>query len=161
MFTIRPVTEQDVPFLWEMLYESLYVPDGQAPISRNMILEPFLSKYVEGWGRNGDLGFVAVNKEGHSVGSITARYYSEENKGFGYVRDDIPELGMALRADYRGKGIGKALMIALIHELKANGVEGVSLSVDPGNLPAARLYRSFGFQEVGVVGTSVTMVAYL
>jgi len=34
-------------------------------------------------------------------------------------------------------------------------------SVDPGNLPAVRLYRSCGFQEVGVVGTSVVMVTYL
>lgn len=58
-----------------MLYESLYVPEGQKTFNRNVIYEPFLSKYVEGWGKEGDLGFIAVNSEGFSLGSITARFY--------------------------------------------------------------------------------------
>ncbi|QSF47362.1 GNAT family N-acetyltransferase [Paenibacillus tianjinensis] len=159
-YTIRPVAEADTPFLWEMLYESLYVPEGQQPFNRNVINEPFLSKYVEGWGKEGDLGFIAANSKGLSVGSITARLFTEDNKGFGYVSKDIPELGLALKPEYRGRGIGAALLKALIDEMKEKGIKGVSLSVDPGNLAAVRLYQRFGFKEVGMVGTSITMVAY-
>lgn len=160
-YTIRPVTEQDISFLWEMLYESLYVPEGKEPFQRNIIHEPFLAKYVEGWGRDGDKGFMAVNSEGQSVGAITIRYYSEENKGFGYVADDIPEVNLALRLAYRGQGIGTALLETLLLSLKESGVARVSLSVDPGNVPAMRQYRRHGFNPVGAVDTSITMQALL
>ena len=54
---IRQATEQDIPFLWEMLYESLYVPEGEQPFAREIIEEPFMAKYVQDWGRAGDLGY--------------------------------------------------------------------------------------------------------
>lgn len=158
-FTIRRATAQDVAFLWDMLFESLYAPEGQEPFSREILQEPHLAKYVKGWGRPGDIGYIAVNKEGQAVGSITARLYDEANKGFGYVADDIPELGMAILSEYRGHGLGKSLMTALFDALKEAGVKQVSLSVDPGNTAAVKLYERFGFVEVGVVGTSITMIA--
>ena len=58
---IRQATEQDIPFLWEMLYESLYVPEGEQPFAREIIEEPFMAKYVQDWGRAGDLGYIAVD----------------------------------------------------------------------------------------------------
>lgn len=64
-----------------------------------------MKKYVENWGRTGDLGYIAVNAEGRPVGSIHIRNFDEANKGFGYVSDDIPELGMALIPKYRGTSI--------------------------------------------------------
>lgn len=158
-FTIRRATLQDVPFLWEMLFESLYAPEGQEPFSREVLQEQYLAKYVEGWGRPGDIGYIAVNKEGQSIGSITARLFNEANKGYGYIADDIPELGMAIHSEYRGHGLGKSLMTALFNGLKEAGVKQVSLSVDPGNTAAVKLYERYGFVEAGVVGTSITMVA--
>ncbi|RIX53702.1 GNAT family N-acetyltransferase [Paenibacillus nanensis] len=158
-FAVRPATDEDVPFLWDMLFESLYTPEGGEPFSRDILKEPFLAKYVEGWGRPGDIGYIAVNEKGQSVGSITARLFDAANKGFGYVADDVPELGMAIHREYRGYGLGKRLMNALFHRLKELGVKRVSLSVDPNNTAAVRLYERFGFVEVGVVGTSITMVA--
>ena len=158
-FTIRQATKEDELFLWDMLFESLYTPEGQEPFSREILQEPFMAKYVEGWGRPGDIGYIAVNSNGEAVGSITARLFNEDNKGFGFVADDVPELGMAIRSEYRGHGLGKALMSALFNGLKEFGVQKVSLSVDPDNTPAVRLYERFGFVQTGVVGTSITMVA--
>ncbi|WIV21201.1 GNAT family N-acetyltransferase [Paenibacillus polygoni] len=160
-YSIRPIIEKDVPFLWDMLYESLYVPKGREPFNRNVIKEPFLSKYVEDWGREGDLGYIAVNDEGLSLGSITARFFNEDNKGFGYAGHDVPELGMALKEEYRGIGIGKALLQMMIDGLKEKEIKKVSLSVDPENSDAMKLYRRFGFKEVGMVDTSITMVLEL
>ncbi|MGZ9583658.1 N-acetyltransferase family protein [Paenibacillus marinisediminis] len=160
-YSIRPVTTEDVPFLWDMLYESMHVSEGQEPFSRDILNDPYISKYMDGWGREGDLGYIAVNDEDQPVGSITARYFTEDNQGFGYVADDVPELGMALLPEYRGCGIGTALMQRLIQELKVQGVKELSLSVAPDNLAAVKLYQRFGFQEVGMVGTSITMVTKL
>jgi RimJ/RimL family protein N-acetyltransferase len=160
-YKIRPIAEQDVPFLWEMLYESLYVPEGQEPFGRELIEEPTISKYVEEWGRKGDLGYIAVNSEGQSIGSITIRYFSANNKGFGYISNDVPELGMAIIPEYRGKGVGTALVKVLFDKMIEMGIKRVSLSVDPHNLAAVKLYQRFGFKEVGTVDTSITMSADL
>ncbi|GAK40903.1 histone acetyltransferase [Paenibacillus sp. TCA20] len=158
-YRIRPIEAEDVAFLWDMLYESLYVPEGQEPFNREIINDPHLSKYVEGWGRNGDFGFIAMDEQDKPVGSITARYFHESNKGFGYVDNDVPELGMAILAEYRGIGIGSALMNKLFQEARKKNIERISLSVDPHNEAAMKLYQRFCFKETGKVGTSITMVA--
>lgn len=158
-YMIRPVTPNDIPFLWDMLYESLYVPEGEKPFSRDILQDPYICKYVEEWGREGDFGFIAVTPNGEPVGSITVRFFNEENQGFGYVGNDVPELGMALLAPHRGKGIGTSLLQHLFEEAKARNISELSLSVAPENEPAMKLYRRFGFKEVGMVGTSITMVA--
>lgn len=159
LYAIRPIIDQDIPFLWEMLYESLFVSDGQEPFSREVIHEPNISKYIKDWGREGDLGFVAVDKNGQSIGAITVRYYNEDNKGYGYVGDDVPELNMAIVKEYRGEGIGYSLLKVLIEDLKKKRVKRLSLSVDPRNIAAVKLYQKFGFERVGKVETSITMVA--
>ncbi|RJG25312.1 hypothetical protein DQX05_07685 [Paenibacillus thiaminolyticus] len=41
----RTITEQDIPFLWIPVYESLYVPDGKEPFNPGIIREPSISKY--------------------------------------------------------------------------------------------------------------------
>lgn len=161
VYIIRSITEEDVSFLWEMLYESLYVAKGEAPFRRDMINEPILAKYVEDWGREGDLGFLAMSEDGRSLGAITARYYTEQNKGFGYVSSDVPEINLALQPAARGQGIGTALLEKLLSSLKEIGAKSVSLSVAPENEPAMKLYQRHGFKEVGIVGTSITMVLHL
>ncbi|WP_274650339.1 GNAT family N-acetyltransferase [Paenibacillus humicola] len=158
-FTVREAQAQDTPFLWEMLYESLFVPEGQQPFDKKILHEPSIAKYAECWGREGDAGFIAVNGEGQPAGSVTARYFTASNKGYGFVREDIPELSMAVSRDCRGKGIGTALLGRMLQRLRENGVKQVSLSVDPRNAGAVRLYKNFGFKEAGQVDTSITMVA--
>lgn len=160
-YSIRAIRKEDIPFLWEMLYESLFVPEGQEPFSRDIIKEPFISKYVDGWGLEGDFGFIAINNEDQPIGSITARYFNENNKGFGYIDQDTPELGMAILSEFRGKGIGTALLHQLLEEAKKKGIKKLSLSVDPKNRAAVHLYQRFGFIEVGIVGTSITMIVNL
>jgi GNAT superfamily N-acetyltransferase len=159
-YSIRPITAQDQPFLWEMLYESLYFPEGQQPLSRDVIKQPTLSKYLEEWGRPGDVGYIAIRNDDQPIGSITIRLFSEANKGYGFVNEETPELGMAVLADYRGKGIGTALMKTLLEQMKMKGLKTISLSVDPNN-PAINLYRRFGFIEVGMAGTSLTMIVHI
>ncbi|MEW4369096.1 GNAT family N-acetyltransferase [Paenibacillus kandeliae] len=159
---IVPATAEHQEFLWEMLYLSLHAEPGQEPFTRDIVRQPALSKYVEDWGRLDDAGFVALAQEDQSaelkpVGAVTSRFFTNANKSYGYVADDIPELSLAIVPDYRGANIGTALMFALLDELRQRECSGVSLSVSPGN-PALRLYERFGFREVGMEGTSLTML---
>lgn len=49
----------------------------------------------------------------------------------------------------RGDGLGRGLLGAHLSHLAGRGVSQVFLEVEEGNQPAERLYRHFGFREVG------------
>jgi hypothetical protein len=52
---------------------------------------PSLARYASDWGRKGDLGYAGfVN--GRCIGAAWLRLWPEDDHGFGYVADDIPEL---------------------------------------------------------------------
>lgn len=134
---IRKLEELDIPFLWDMLYESAFVPEGLDPFPRTILHEPSVSKYVDGWGGQiGDIGLIAEVK-GESVGAIWLRLF-----------DETPEIGMALVREFRGKGIGKILLNAVEIEARKFGYQKLYLSVNPAN-PALYLYKKCGYVKVG------------
>ena len=101
-----------------------------------------------------DCGFLASNAEGQPVGAVWLRLLRNENKGYGYVDDDTPELSMAILPAHRGQGIGTQLLTHLF--ASTCGHTTVSLSVSANN-PARRLYERFGFIVVGQSDDSLTM----
>ena len=48
--------------------------------------------------------------------------------------------------DYRGKGIGRRLLLAGLAYLRSKGVKVAVLTVDSENRPACALYHSIGFE---------------
>ena len=159
-YSIRRLTPSEQQFLEEMLYQSLYVPEGVEPFPREVLSRPEVSKYVAGWGRAGDMGFVAVDGGGGElVGAAWLRLLAGAEKGYGYVDDETPELGMAVMPGHRGRGVGSGLLDRLLES--AGGVyRKVCLSVSADN-PARRLYERVGFERVGGAGSSLTMIKRL
>ncbi len=51
--------------------------------------------------------------------------------------------------EYRGYGLGKAVVACGIHYLKSMGVDAIELEVDSANPPATKLYKALGFDVVG------------
>ena len=92
--TIRPLTQTDEPFLWEALYHAIFIPPGEPPPSRAIVQLPSVRRYVEGWGREGDSGFVALTPE--PIGAVWLRLFTAPRGGYGYVADTIPELSIAV-----------------------------------------------------------------
>ena len=156
-YDIRSATDSDMPFLWNMLYLSLHVPDGQQPFPRSVLDEPRIAHYLTQWGRTGDRAFIAAVERGDRIGAGWMRLFDESDQGYGYVSHDMPELAMAIVPEYRGKGVGGAMLERMMTEARKRGLRGISLSVDPGN-QAVRLYRRHGFEQVGICDTSWTMV---
>jgi len=72
---------EDEPFLWEMLYQAIYVPEGQTAPPRSVVRRPELARYVRGWGREGDCGFLAGDAADQPVGAVWLRLLRGENKG--------------------------------------------------------------------------------
>jgi len=153
-YPIRPLTQADEPLLWEMLYHAMYVPPGDAPSLRETVNRPELARYVRGWGRADDRGFVAL--DGHQpIGAAWLRLLVGDDGGYGHVDDATPELSIAVLSEYRGRGIGTRLLTRLL-QLASEHYAAVSLSVAQNN-PALRLYGRLGFDIVGTSGVSLTM----
>ncbi len=151
-YQIRAVNRDDVPFLWDMLYEirSLRcVREGKTLPSRDVLQTPDLAKYVQNWGRKSDRAFIASNAQ-TPIGAAWYRLFNADNPGYGYINDRTPELAIALLPHSRNKGIGKSLLTHLLEQAKADGYEQICLSCDPKNDNALHLYQKLGFEKVGV-----------
>ena len=145
---MRPVRPDDVPFLWDMLWEAAAVDEGMRGLGKAVALDrPENRKYVEGWGRPGDAGVVALDETGQRLGAAWYRRFPAEAKGYGFVAPDVPELAIGVVAAARGRGIGAALLAALLAMARGQGERALSLSVDRRNAARA-LYERSGFRDV-------------
>jgi L-phenylalanine/L-methionine N-acetyltransferase len=80
----------------------------------------------------------------------------------GPMTGHVASLGMAVAPDWRGKGVGSALLAEAIRWAKEMGVEKLALSVYPHNEAALALYRRYGFREEGrLTGHSKKSIGYL
>lgn len=56
---------------------------------------------------------------------------------------------MAVAREWRGRGVGSALLAAAIEWARGRNLHKLSLGVFAHNTPAIALYRKFGFVEEG------------
>ena len=64
-------------------------------------------------------------------------------------RHGFAEVAMAVAREWRGRGVGSALMAAGIEWARERGLHKLCLSVFPHNDAGIALYRKFGFVEEG------------
>lgn len=153
---IAPLSAADQAAIWEMVYQALYVPPDDPPFPREILREPQIARYAEGYGRAGDFGFKAIDEDSRILGAAWVRIWSGDDRGYGFIDAPTPELSIAVLPRYRGMGIGTALMSHLI-EAVSQCAAAISLSVSASN-PAMRLYQRCGFVEHSREGDSVTMI---
>ena len=89
-----------------------------------------------GWNLDGMLVAVA---DGEVIGSV---HVEASRHGFG-------EIGMAVAREWRGRGVGSALLAAAIEWSRGRGLHKLILGVFPHNTAGSTLYRKFGFVEEG------------
>jgi len=153
---IQPMIRSDEPFLWEMLYQAIYVPPNAVAPPRQIVRSSELARYVQGWGQAGDYGLKALRPDDlQPIGAVWLRLLTGENRGYGYVDDFTPELSIAAESGWRGKGVGTLLLTELFACVRER-YKAVSLSVSEDN-PALSLYKRLGFETVGQEGTSIKM----
>ena len=144
-YVIRPLTDADEPILWEMLYQALHHAESEAP-PRDIVDRPEYARYVEGWGREGDCGFVAHDRDTSDL--LGAVWFRPPRARA------TPELAFAVRPGARRRGIGAALLTQWV---RANPEQSeVSLGVGASH-PAVRLYERFGFRVAEQTDQTVTM----
>lgn len=90
-------------------------------------------------GKDNALFFVA-----ESGGSVCGYVSAEDICGECYMNN------LAVSVEYRRRGIADTLMRTLTDAAKSRGCEFLTLEVREGNVPARKLYETFGFSLVGV-----------
>jgi ribosomal protein S18 acetylase RimI-like enzyme len=155
--TVRSATANDMAFLARMFVEAaLWRPEWPRVALEVLLENPQIAGYFAGWGRAGDVALVAAC-EGEPAGAAWFRRFSADAPGYGFVAGDVPELGIAVVASRRGRGVGVALLGALQRAAIERGHPGLSLSVHPDN-PARRMYERLGFTVVEGDDSAITML---
>jgi RimJ/RimL family protein N-acetyltransferase len=130
-FEVRPTREDDrlplAQLYAEVAEERIYI-GGEPPVD--------LEARAASWSLDGD--FVA-EAEGRIIGGI---HIGASRHGFG-------EIGMMIAKDWRGRGVGSALVEAAIAWAREQGLHKLVLDVFPHNEAAIALYRKYGFVEEG------------
>ena len=67
-----------------------------------------------------------------------------------HVYRGVAEVSVYVGSSARGRGVGKALLQALIRESEAAGIWTLQAGIFPENTASITLHKSCGFREVGV-----------
>ena len=158
VLTFRDLTPDDQAKLWHWLHVALWDPPPAPMRPIEVLQHPGARIYAEDWGREGDVGLVAL-VDGVEAGACWMRLLPE-GQGLGWIDPFTPQLGIALEPPFQHRGFGKPLMLAALKAAKAMGYEKVSLTVHPQN-PAQHMYAKCGFEMVLIRNTYHLMVASL
>lgn len=156
---VREIKKSEIARLDDFLYDAIFIPAGHKKPDKTIIKLPELSRYIDDFGRNTDLCLVAEYNE-NLIGAVWTRFYTETERGYGFVDTKTPELSMSVTEFYRNKGIGTKLLTAMINKLIQLGYDQVSLSVDKLNY-AFGMYKKFGFETIESDEKSATMIKRL
>jgi len=92
--------------------------------------------------RSGEEGILLVHEGTRIAGYNWTLYASNGSAAIGWV-------GMTgVHPDYRGKKLGKAIVLTGMHKLFERGANRIELEVDSENVPARELYYKLGFEKV-------------
>ena len=97
-----------------------------------------------------------LTKEGIGVGYLCTQKDATSNQemvvaygGMVIAVDEGQITNIAVHPDYRGQGMGKAVVLALMKHAKTHHLANITLEVRASNAPAIGLYRQLGFVEIG------------
>lgn len=140
---IRKINNSEYKLLDNFLYEAIFIPEGVKAPPREIINVPELQVYVQNFGsREGDICFVAEVEE-KIVGAVWVRIMDD----YGHVEDGVPSFAISLYQEYRGYGIGTAMMNHMLDELRNRGYQKTSLAVQKANY-AVKMYKNVGFEII-------------
>lgn len=142
-FLIRELNESEYPLLADFLYEAIFIPEGAEKPPKSIVLKPELQVYIKDFGKPDDHCLTA-EVSGRIVGAVWTRIMND----YGHIDRETPSFAIAVFEEYRNKGIGTAMMRAMLKLLRDKGYKRASLAVQKNNY-AVRMYKAVGFEIVG------------
>lgn len=142
-YKIREIRKEEYGKLNDFLYEAIFIPEGVEAPPRNVIDAPELQVYVKNFGNEKDDLCLVAEVQNEVVGAVWVRVMDD----YGHIEDGVPSFAISLYKEYRGFGIGTALMKQMLFELESRGYKKASLSVQKENY-ALKMYLTVGFQSI-------------
>jgi GNAT superfamily N-acetyltransferase len=144
-FALRPETEADVPFLSRLYVSTRWqelapIVDWSEADKREFLETQFAFQRHHYLTYYASTDCAVLEKDGVPAG----RLYVDRQA------DTLLIVDVALLPEWRGQGVGTALMQEVVAEARAAG-KTVTVTVEKHN-PAERLYRRLGFREVADEG---------
>lgn len=155
-YIIRTLQPEEYPLLEEFLYQAIFVPQGQEPPERGILQKPELRVYVDGFGQLPQDRALAGVVDGQVAGVVWVRIMDD----YGHVDDSTPSFAISLLPEFRGMGLGTALMEAMLELLRQSGCAQASLAVQKENY-ALRMYQKVGFRTIRETEEEFIMVCRL
>ena len=145
-YVIREIREEELPLLEDFLYEAIYIPAWYTEeVPRGILYtNPKLYASIQDFGRYADDYCLVAEVDCRVIGAVWVRIADE----YGHMDEKTPSFSISLYQEYRGKGIGTALMQKMIAHLQDKGYQRASLGVNKENY-AVRMYQKLGFKIVG------------
>ncbi len=176
-FELRTLAAEHSDFMWETIVWALSWRGPVKDVER-VRADPRFQPIVEEWGREGDIGLIALRalrdsgqvpqdrlrrtRGGGYAGAAWVRHYEVGGVVPGAVKEGVPALAIGIRPEYRGLGLGTRLLAQLKARVGGLGHTEMSLGVERKNLVARALYERAGFAVVGDDGGAMLeMVAGL
>ena len=146
-FTIRPATSDDEPALIEIQHSSAIHHATIDPDRWRMQTLEEGARSRRHWHRVGPRseGLVAV-ADGRVVGMVELWLKRPRDAEGARIARIKVDLGLAVAPDWRGRGVGSALMRAAEDWARAHGAERMVLDLDAYNDGARRLYERLGYE---------------
>lgn len=155
-YTIREINAAEYPLLEDFLYEAIFIPQGVEPPPRSIINNDELQVYIKDFGEKPDDRCLVAEADGETVGAVWVRIMED----YGHVDDETPSFAISLYKEYRGHGIGTALMVKMLELLRESSYKKASLAVQKKNY-AVKMYKKVGFEVVGENAEEYIMVCNL
>lgn len=142
-YIIREMLKEEYSLLEDFLYEAIFIPEGISPPPESIIMQPELQVYLTDFGKKKDDTALVAEVDGKAAGAVWARIMND----YGHIDDSTPSLAISLYKEYRGQGIGTALLQEMLSALKQKGYARTSLAVQKANY-AVKMYQKAGFEVV-------------
>lgn len=155
-YIIRKMEAFEYPFLKDFLYEAIFQRDETNLLPKTIINEPSLKVYIEDFGKKKDDYCLCAEVDKKIVGAVWVRNIN----GYGNIDNITPEFAISINKDYRGYGLGTAMMKKMLWYLKNAGYSKTSLSVQKDNY-ALKMYLYVGFEIIDENTEEYIMVNYL
>lgn len=122
---VHELTSEEIPVILE--------------IEQLCFMDPWSERMIENSLKSGLDTWLLLTEEG-AAGYCVLRI----------VADECELLRIAVRPEYRGRGLSKKLMDQLVFYSRQKDVKSIFLEVRESNERARNLYRSYGFTEEGI-----------
>jgi phosphinothricin acetyltransferase len=142
MLAIRQATPADLGQITEIYNDAIQ------KTTATFDTEPKTLEEQESWFANHDASHPVLIAE---QGDLIVAWASLSKWSDRCAYCDTAEISLYVKEEYRGKGIGKQLMKAIIQEGKTAGLHTVIARIAGSNKISADLCKSFGFQYIGTM----------